>query len=51
MKTKKKENPTSRFFTRGERVSGKRSHHGRRSEKKYETHGPAHKVEDEILAV
>ncbi len=50
MKTKKKENPTSRFFTRGEKVTGKRGHHhGRRSiEHKDEIHGQTHKPEEAI---
>jgi hypothetical protein len=48
MKTKKKENPTSRFFTRGEKVTGRR-HHGRKSsERKDEIHGQTRKPEEAI---
>jgi hypothetical protein len=45
MKTKKKEDTPSRFFTRGEKVTGKRGHHhGRRSTEKKEEPSPYDQV-------
>jgi hypothetical protein len=50
MKTKKKEHSPSRF-TRGEKMTSKRSHHGRKSSEKKEdtgSYGQMPKADEEI---